>query len=222
MAFVIVTHLARGQVSALPEIIGRYTPMKVTTATADTPMAPDTVYVCPPDFIITQSDRKLLLHKRGTETQNKPIDVYLSSLAEDCRERAVGILLSGGGTDGTLGLKAIKEQGGMTIAQGADGTAPMQSHMPDSAIAAGVVDLVLSSDDMAGWLTQYATNFERYTGLSSDDVADNDRSNENADAPPADHKPLYESIYRLLLNQVGHDFSGYKERTFIRRVRRRM
>ena len=218
MAFVIVTHLARGQVSALPEILGRYTPMGVVTPDADTPLEINTVYVCPPDFIITQDDRTLRLHKRGTDIQTKPIDIYLTSLAEDCRDRAVGVLLSGGGTDGTLGLKAVKEHGGMTIAQGSDGTAPMQSHMPDSAIAAGVVDMVLSSDDMAGWLNQYAANFDRYAGLAADDVDDNELSNTQVD----EQKPLYDSIYRLLLNQVGHDFSGYKERTFIRRVRRRM
>jgi two-component system CheB/CheR fusion protein len=218
MAFVIVTHLARGQISALPDILSRYTPMKVVTPSADTPLAVDTVYVCPPDFIITQSDRTLRLHERGAETQIKPIDIYLTSLAEDCRERAIGVLLSGGGTDGTLGFKAIKEKGGVTIAQGSDGSAPMQSHMPDSAIAAGTVDMVLSSDDMAGWLSQYAANFERYSGLAESDVDDNERSNTQTD----EQKPLYDSIYRLLFNQVGHDFSGYKERTFIRRVRRRM
>ena len=75
--------------------------------------------------------------------QRHPIDIFLASLAADRGPAAIGVLLSGGGTDGTLGLKAIKQAAGLTVAQGSDGTAPAQPSMPDSAIAAGMVDLVL-------------------------------------------------------------------------------
>jgi two-component system CheB/CheR fusion protein len=204
---VLVTHLAPGHASALPEIVGRYTKMPVASASDGAEIEPDHVYICPPDRVMTIEQGRLRLHQRATESHRKPIDVFLTSLARDLGQRAIGIVLSGSGTDGTLGLKAIKEQGGLTLAQGSDGSRPGQSGMPDTAIAANVVDLVISVEDMAGQLSEFAREFdgEPLEAIDSDD------------APAA-----LEAIYRILLNQVGHDFSGYKENTFLRRVRRRM
>src|SRR5262249_47571272 len=107
-------------------------------------------------------------------------------------------------SDGTLGIKAIKEHGGLTVAQGKDGRGPMQSGMPDSAIAAGVVDLILPVEDMGRRLTEYAENFGKI----------------QKEAPPP--RNGYRALYPILLRQTGHDSSGYKESTFQRRVRRRM
>jgi two-component system CheB/CheR fusion protein len=182
--------------------------MPVASASDGAEIEPDHVYVCPPDRVMTIEQGRLRLHQRATESHRKPIDVFLTSLARDRGESAVGIVLSGRGTDGTLGLKAIKEYGGLTLAQGSDGSRPSQSGMPDTAIAANVVDLVLSVDDMAGKLVEFAREFEVGEPLEAID---------SDDAPAA-----LEAIYRLLLNQVGHDFSGYKGNTFLRRVRRRM
>lgn len=207
MAFVLVTHLARGMPSALPDILARYTSMPVLSAVDGASIEADNVYVCPADHSLLVAGGRLRLHRRASEIQRKPIDVFLSSLSEDCGEQAIGILLSGGGSDGTIGLKAIKERGGLTVAQGADGSAPLQASMPDTAIAAGVVDLVLSVEDMAG----------RLMGILHGHVPLGE-----ATADAADLAGSRDAICRILLSQVGHDFRGYKDKTFMRRVRRRM
>jgi len=166
MSFVVITHLARGQVSAMVEILGRYTRMEVQTAADEAVLEPNQLYVCPPDHVMTMVDGKLRLQLRADEAQRKPIDVFLSSLAREHGEAAIGILLSGGGSDGTLGIKAIKERGGLTLAQGGDdGAGPLQKGMPDTAIAAGVVDLVLSVEQMASRLADYARGFARAMSL---------------------------------------------------------
>jgi two-component system, chemotaxis family, CheB/CheR fusion protein len=211
MAFVVVTHMARGQQSALVEILSRYAVMPVLTAEHDQPVEPDHVYVCPPDYILTIAGRHLQAQRRDSDAQRRPIDVFMSTLAEDVGELAVGILLSGGGSDGALGIKAIKERGGLTLAQTSDGTAPLHSSMPDTAIAAGVVDLAIPVEDMPERLVEHARTFV------SANVAEGDEG-----AAPEDIREGYEPIDQLLLNQIGHDFSGYKERTFARRVHRRM
>src|SRR5258706_6382083 len=150
LAFILVTHLARGHHSSLADILSRHTALPVRDADDGEDIAPDYIYVCPPDHILTVLDGRIHLHERSSDQQRRPIDVFLSSLAEDCDESCVGILLSGAGTDGTIGIKAIKERGGLTLAQGGDGETPAQTGMPDTAIAAGAVDLVLSVKDMAG------------------------------------------------------------------------
>lgn len=203
LAFLVVTHTARGRPSALPEILARCGPAKVEIAVAGAPIEPDHIYVASPDHVVTVEGGCIRLLDREDDSQRNPIDVLFGSLAVDQGPASVGILLSGGGHDGTLGLKAIKEHGGLTIAQGSDGTAPAHESMPDSAIAAGVVDLVLPLDQMIGRLGKVAAS----------------EPAKLHDAEPAlDLRP----IHRVLLDQLGHDFSGYKERTIGRRVLRRM
>jgi two-component system, chemotaxis family, CheB/CheR fusion protein len=97
------------------KILSRYTAMPVKSAADGVKLQPNELHVCPPDHIMTMVDGELRLQLRADEAQRKPIDVFLSSLAEEHGEAAVGILLSGGGSDGTLG---IKERGGLTLAQG--------------------------------------------------------------------------------------------------------
>jgi two-component system, chemotaxis family, CheB/CheR fusion protein len=209
MAFVVVTHMARAQQSSLVEILGRYAVMPVLTAEQDQAVEPDHVYVCPPDYILTIAQRRLQAQQRDSDAQRRPIDVFMSALAEDIGELAVGILLSGGGSDGSLGLKAIKERGGLTLAQASDGTAPAHSTMPDTAIAAGVVDLAIGVEDMSDRLVQHARSFVPANAPESEEDA-------------GELRDRYQPIYQLLLDQIGHDFSGYKEKTFARRVQRRM
>jgi two-component system CheB/CheR fusion protein len=148
LGFALVTHLARGHASALPEILGRSSSIPVQPAADGAILAPNVLHVCPPDHIMTIVDGRLRLQVRTGESQRKPIDVFLSSLAEQHGLMVIGVLLSGGGSDGTLGMKAIKERGGLTLAQGSDGSGPIQASMPDTAIAAGVVDLVLPVEEM--------------------------------------------------------------------------
>jgi two-component system, chemotaxis family, CheB/CheR fusion protein len=212
MAFIVVTHQARGQESALPSILARFTSMAVIAAVSDLEVEPNHVYVCPPDSVLTLKGRRLQAERPKRQLQLFLIDAFLISLAEQAGESAIGILLSGGGTDGTLGIKAIKDRGGLTLAQGHDGTAPLQSSMPDTAISVGVVDLVMSVENMGPRLAEYARQFTP----AVDDAAD-----EAASSKPEPRRG-YEAIFQILLNQVGHDFSGYKQRTFQRRVERRM
>ena len=211
LAFVLVTHLARGQHSSLQEIVSRYTPIPVREAHDGEVILPNHVYVGPSDHILTVGDNCIRLHQRSSDQQRRPIDVFLSSLAEDYGENAVGILLSGGGTDGTLGIKAIKGSGGLTLAQGADGSGPIQSGMPDNAIAAGVIDLVLPVEEMAARLAIHAQELAAAISGAAPETSDPHREDQ-----------IRRTICQILLKQVGHDFSGYKEKTFMRRVHRRM
>jgi two-component system CheB/CheR fusion protein len=213
MAFLIVTHLASGKESTLPAIIGRYTAMPVAVAAADTRLEPDHVYVCPPDTQLTVKQRRIQLAPFEQVLQRFPIDRFLISLAEDAGEGAIGVLLSGGGSDGTLGITAIKDHGGLTLAQGRDGSGPAQSSMPDTAIAAGVVDLVLTVEEMGPRLASFARSFAGLDAALPGAVA--------GDGDDTTNKAV-EEVHALLLNQTGHDFSGYKPKTFMRRVRRRM
>jgi two-component system CheB/CheR fusion protein len=212
MAFVIVTHLPPGRESILPEILGRATAMPVMAAADQVVVVPNNVYVSPPDRVVKIADGKLHLSVSKPELHRFPIDQFMISLAEYAGEAAVGILLSGGGTDGTLGVRAIKEHGGLTLAQGHNGgSGPMQSGMPDTAIATGAIDLVLPVEAMGPRLAELGH------GLNSE-PADHDAPVHEGDSTA---KALHE-ISAILFKQLGHDFSGYKPKTFLRRVRRRM
>jgi two-component system, chemotaxis family, CheB/CheR fusion protein len=139
--------------------------------------------------------------------ERTPIDSFFASLAEDQAEYAIGIVLSGAGSDGTLGIKAIKEHGGLTFAQATDHSGPRHSSMPESAIASGLVDLAVPVESMPEKLIAYMRNF---------DILDKElERDEQADA-------TRRAICAILLEQTGHDFNGYKTRTFYRRIERRM
>ena len=143
MAFVIVTHLPPGRESLMPEILRRSTTMPVAEVKDGVALEPDHLYVSPPDRVVKVADGKLQLVVPAPEMHRFPIDQFLISLAEYAGEGAIAILLSGGGSDGTLGVRAIKDHGGLTFAQGSDGgSGPMQSGMPDTAIASGKVDIL--------------------------------------------------------------------------------
>ena len=136
-----------------------------------------------------------------------PIDEFFDSLAADLGEDAIGIVLSGTGHDGALGLKAIRTRGGLTLAQGTDGTAPQHPGMPHSAIATGAVDLIVPVQDMPGLIVGIKARHEA-AGPATPSALQTDTARL--------------SICEILFARVGHDFSGYKEATFLRRVGRRM
>ncbi|HVI86612.1 MAG TPA: chemotaxis protein CheB, partial [bacterium] len=147
MAFVLVQHLAPTHGSMLTEILSRATSMPVAEVQDQMPVEPNHVYIIPPGTNMVISRGVLQLSPR-TETrgQHRPIDPFFRSLAEDQGHKAIGVILSGTATDGTLGLEAIKAEGGITFAQ--DDTAQHDS-MPRSAITAGCVDFVLPPDEIA-------------------------------------------------------------------------
>jgi two-component system CheB/CheR fusion protein len=160
-AFVVVTHLAPGKISLLDEIVARFTPMPVTVAADGVRVTPGQVYVAPPDSTLTIEGGRLRLHATPSgERSFNPIDLFLGSLARDRGDHAIGVLLSGGGSDGTLGFKAIKEAGGLNVAQGSNHGVPRHASMPDSAIVAGVVDVVAPVEEIAGKLRAYLDSFQ--------------------------------------------------------------
>jgi two-component system CheB/CheR fusion protein len=213
LAFVVVTHLSPERESVLHEILARYTGMPVTVAANGSEILIDTVSVLPANAILGVKDGRLLVTKLQTgRRERKPIDIFFSALATDLGEYSAGIVLSGGDGDGTLGVKAIKERGGLSLAQVADGHGPSHPDMPQSAISSGLVDFAIPVDQMGEKLIEFARSFALL-----DELAD-DRPDEN------DHRVnlARHEIYTILRNQSGHDFSGYKSKTFLRRVQRRM
>src|SRR5262249_54987154 len=141
MAFLFVQHLEPHHKSQLPEILARSTHMPVQEAVEGAPVRVNQVYLIPPGTNIALTDSKLTLSPRARgRGQNMPADHLFRSLATTQRERAIGVILSGGGTDGTLGFQAIKAEGGITFAQ--DERSAKQSGMPRSAVADGNVDYI--------------------------------------------------------------------------------
>jgi two-component system, chemotaxis family, CheB/CheR fusion protein len=210
MAYVLVQHLDPSHESALTELLAKATEMPVRQVTDATPVELNHVYVIPPNLDMTIAQGILRLTPR-TETRghHMPIDRFLRSLAEDQGSNAIGIVLSGTASDGTLGLAAIKAKGGITFAQ--DEKSAKFDGMPQSAIAAGCVDFVLPPDAIARELARIRAH--PYLARSS--------SSRMADLVP-DGDPQLKSILRLLQTANGVDFSDYKPATVKRRILRRM
>jgi two-component system, chemotaxis family, CheB/CheR fusion protein len=208
-AFVVVTHQASGHETALPEILGRTTSMHVELARDSAQIKPNHIYVTQGGEVARVVGNRFRLTASSTSGLANPIDIFLSSLAGEVGELAAGVVLSGAGSDGALGLKAIKAAGGVTFAQTSDAHGPGHSSMPDTAIALGIVDFAVPAEQMGHHLVQ----FGRGDGLGAQLLRSDG---------PADDASLHESIHRILLRQVGHDFSGYKQKTLLRRVGRRM
>lgn len=212
MAFVIVTHIGPGREGALVEVLARGTAMPVVTAADGTALERDRVYVLPSDATLLIEDNHIRLRGFSDQRERTPIDVFLASLAENSREDAVAVILAGAGSDGTLGVKAIKERGGLTLAQARQDGAPQHDGMPASAISSGLIDLVLPVEEMAAKLVSYVASFERLEPQAAGWGRSKDERTERARLQICDH----------MLRQVRHDFRGYKDNTFLRRVQRRM
>jgi two-component system, chemotaxis family, CheB/CheR fusion protein len=203
LAFVVLTHLPPNFESMLAEILGRATRMPVFDARHGEVVQAQQVYVLPPGAILTIRSGRLQLRRTGTADRVRaPIDVFFTSLAKDQAEHAIGIVLSGGGSDGTLGLKAIKEKGGLTVAQGSNLTRPRFAEMPSSAVASGFVDLLLPVENIPERIVAYVRDWHAL-----------------APEPVVNALPRVHSVLRA---RTGHDFGEYKDSTFQRRVHRRM
>ncbi len=209
MAFVVILHLPPDRKSMLTEILSRWTSIPVTQAYDGAAIEPNHVYVSPPQAVVTLRDGCLGVQvpREGSERTFRPIDGFFDSLGTAMGERSVGIVLSGTGSDGALGLKAIKERGGLTVAQGSNGTAPQYGEMPAGAIATGVVDLVSPVEEIPGHLLRLKNSH-----IEVADTGDPQSATEAARL----------AICALLRKHLGHDFSGYRSQTFLRRVERRM
>ncbi|HSK76429.1 MAG TPA: chemotaxis protein CheB [Thermoanaerobaculia bacterium] len=207
MAFVLVQHLAPTHASMLSEILSRSTAMPVTEVHDEPRVEPNRVYVIPPDRNMTISGGVLqLLPREEAPGQHRPIDVFFRSLAEDQKDRAIGVILSGTASDGTLGLQEIKTEGGITFAQ--NDTA-QQDSMPRSAVASGCVDFVLSPAEIAREIGRIARH--PYGSPASP-----------ARRKAAEGEPHLEEILAILCDVKGVDFSQYKASSLNRRIHRRM
>ncbi len=208
MAFIVLSHLDPRRESLLPSIISRWTAMPVVQASHGDRVIPDKIFVIPPNTVMTIAQGQLQIRKRSYDAERLPLDTFFSSLAEDQGSRGIAVVLSGSGSDGSLGIKAVKEFGGLTLAQGGDGTEAAFKEMPESAAATGLVDLVLPAQEMPQRLLYF--------------VREGGHLEETPEAKSARDAADLRLIYSLVRSRVGHDFSRYKERTFLRRVQRRM
>jgi len=205
--FVLVPHLDPTHKGMMPDLLGRYTPMKVVQAEDGMPVLPNRLHIIPPNKDMSIFHGVLHLHEptspRGARS---PIDLFLRHLAEDQKERAVAVILSGMGSDGTLGVKAIKEHLGLAVVQ--DAQSAKYDSMPKSAIGTGLVDYVAPAQDLPQKLMAYvkhSAKLPRETLMQERTV------------PGALLK-----IFALLRSHTGHDFSFYKKNTVYRRIERRM
>jgi two-component system CheB/CheR fusion protein len=208
MAFVLVQHLAPDHKSILTDLIRRYTRMQVFEVEDGMAVKPNCTYIIPPNRDMAFLNGSLhLIEPSAPRGQRMPIDFFFRSLAQDQGERAVCIVLSGTGSDGTQGLRAIKGEGGMAVVQTPESTE--YDGMPRSAIATGLVDYELPPAEMAQQLMAYASHaFGRPARV------------------PAAYAPAPESalkkVFILLRSHTGHDFSQYKPSTIHRRIERRL
>src|SRR5262245_23595973 len=153
-AFVLVQHLDPKHESMLTEILSRATSMPVMEAQHGTRVKIDNVYIIPPNTNLAIERGTLRLQPRTfTRGQHMPVDVFLRSLAKDQKNKAIGVILSGTASDGALGMKAIKAEGGITFAQ--DQNSAKYPGMPHSAIAAGVVDFILPPQEIAREIARF-------------------------------------------------------------------
>ena len=222
MAFVIILHLSPKHDSSAAQVLQRVTTMPVAQVTQPTHIEADHVYVIPPAFDLLMNDGYLLPSPAPRDRKIGPrvsIDVFFRALAEVHRERAVSIVLSGTGSDGAVGLKRIKEFGGVTMAQSPDDAA--HDGMPRAAIATGMVDIVLPAVEMAQRLVDLWSNARLIR------LPDPQRSASAVQSPgsaiDAERAEVaLQEVMALLHSYTRHDFRHYKRATVLRRIERRL
>ncbi len=166
-AFVVVTHLGREHKSLLPDVLARFTPLKVEAAADGVLVAPGTVYVMPSGFVMGIAGGRLTLTPLGPASrETKPIDIFLTTWPSTRGERAVGVILSGGDGDGAIGIKAIKEHGGLTLAQTADSYGPETADMPLSSLRTGFVDFGETAERMGDLIARARRRRAERTGCA--------------------------------------------------------
>lgn len=206
LIFIIIQHLSPDYKSLMAEILGKHTSMMVLQAESEMEVEPDTVYLIPPKKNMTIENGRLLLTDYVHGSINHPIDIFFNSLAEERRDRALAVILSGTGSDGTNGIKAIKEHGGFVLVQ--EPTSAKFDGMPRNAINTGLADAILPPGQLAEEILTY-TNYP-------------------AMAMRQEHLQIFPDedalahIYMILKQVSGIDFTHYKRNTVLRRIERRM
>jgi two-component system, chemotaxis family, CheB/CheR fusion protein len=208
MAFVVIQHLSPQYKSIMASIVGQHTRIIVEEIKDGTELKPNQVYLNPPGKNVAIFNRRLhLMEPLKTNAINMPVDFFFRSLSQDRGEKAIGIILSGTASDGTMGIKEIKGGGGMVMVQQPD-TAKYDG-MPKNAIQTGLVDFILPVEKMPETLIHYV----KHPFLESLDKI-------KLAEPPV--KNQIQKIFALIRNRTGHDFSHYKPSTIARRVERRL
>ena len=208
IAFIIIQHLDPLHKSLLSELIGGHTEMKVSEIENNTIVNPNNVYVIPPNKDLTIKNGCLHLTKpKELRNVRRTIDSFFTSLATDQKENAIGIVLSGTGTEGTLGLEAIKAAGGYTIIQEPE-TAQFDG-MPLNAIMAKVGDIILPPEKMPAFILNHFAKEKRI------------QNNHKQESTSPSKEELHE-IIQIIRNQTGYDFSNYKTNTIVRRILKRL
>jgi len=208
MAFVIIQHLSPHHKSIMTSLLDKHTRMKVAEIEDGTKLAPNHVYLNPPGKNVAIFNRTLHLMEPVKSTSiNLPIDFFFRSLSEDQSEKAIGIIISGTASDGTLGVRAIKGEGGMVMVQEPD-TAKYDG-MPRSAIETGLVDFIVPVEKMPEILIRYVEH----------PFIDSSNSVNLKEAPI---KNQIQKILALIRTTTGHDFSHYKTSTIVRRIESRL
>ncbi len=203
MAFVIIQHLSPDHKSLLSEILSKYTAMPVQEAEDGMQVRRNHVYLIPPKYNLEITSDVLHLRNYNHALINHPIDIFFRSLADAYENRAIAVILSGTGSDGTNGIRRIKEQNGVIIVQNPD-TAKFDG-MPKNAIATGFVDLILSPDAIAKEMTHIAQSIHASNGKMM--LTDND---------------LIAQVFTILKNVTNTNYTYYKQTTILRRIERRI
>ncbi len=208
MSFVVIQHLAPDFKSLMDELLGRHTTMPIYKAENGMYVEPDSIYLIPPKKEMVIKDNRLLLRDRGPSgSLNLPIDLFFHSLADQVKEKAIGIIFSGTGNDGTKGITAIHEHGGMVMCQSPESAS--FDGMPNSTINTGLVDVIVNPNEMPDMLFEYTKHSDTFF---------ESRFMSN---PDTEHD-IYSAIFGKLKDAYGVDFQFYKPSTIGRRIERRM
>ena len=206
VSFVVVMHIPPDGPAFIADLITRYTSMKVLTAEDGMPVRPNTVHVIPPGVMLTVKEGKLRLDQsEAPGSTHHPIDRFFTSLAADCGARAIAVVLSGFGLDGSEGVKRVKEAGGTVIVQ-EPGTA-INPPMPRNAIATGAADMILTMEEIPDRIAEIALG---HCSLLPRACLTTTLDEE------------LQAIFAQVKARTGHDFSSYKRNTVLRRIERRM
>jgi two-component system CheB/CheR fusion protein len=202
LSFIVIQHLSPDHKSLLVELVGRHTHMEVFEASNNLDIKPGCVYIIPNNkFIQISKEKLILLEKLPSKLPNNAIDIFMHSLAKEKKEKAIAVILSGTGSDGTKGIAAVKEEGGLVIAQ--EPTTSKFDGMPNSAIASGNVDFILPADEMPNQIVHYVAEAALAESKTIDDTT-------------------LDEIFNEIRSKAGFDFNLYKTPTITRRIFHRM
>ena len=209
IAYVVILHMSPDHDSHLAQVLQATTKMRVTQVNEKVKVEPDNIYVVPPNQHLTMSNGHIVVTPNTQiEDRRAPVDIFFRTLAEEHGSKAIAVILSGTGANGSMGLKRVKEKGGATFVQN-----PREAEfneMPRNAIATGLVDEVSNVSDIPAKIIAYKNNFGKVV------IA------EEPEKRPQDQQQALRDLFNELRLRTGHDFSNYKRATVLRRIERRI